>query len=53
MNGGYNGATNQEVVYYYVTVGPSKTSSAAFKIVAQLVEEARFPPRPESRAAGR
>jgi len=41
MNGGYNGATNQEVVYYYVTV-PSKNVERGLKIVAQLVEEARF-----------
>ncbi len=41
MNGGYNGATNDEVVYYYVTV-PSKNVERGLKIVAQLVEEARF-----------
>jgi zinc protease len=41
LNGGYNGATNHEVVYYYVTV-PSKNVERGVQIVAQLVEEARF-----------
>jgi len=41
MNGGYNGATNQEVVYYYVTV-PSRTSSAASRSWRSWSEEARF-----------
>jgi zinc protease len=41
LNGVYNAATEAEVVYYYVTV-PSKNAERALKLVAQLVEEARF-----------
>src|SRR5438093_12947730 len=41
LNGGYNGATDHEVVYYYVTV-PSKNVERGVKIVARLVEQAPF-----------
>lgn len=41
LNGTYNGATAEEVVYYYVTV-PSKNVERALKLVAQLVTQARF-----------
>ena len=41
LNGTYNGATAEEVVYYYVTV-PSKNVERGLKLVAQLVTAARF-----------
>lgn len=41
LNGGYNGATNQEVVYYYLTV-PSKNVERGIKLIARLVAEAHF-----------
>ena len=41
LNGVYNGATSAEVVYYYVIV-PAKNVERALKLVAELVEEARF-----------
>ena len=41
LNGAYNGATSQEVVYYHVTV-PSKNVEKGIKLVARLVDDARF-----------
>lgn len=41
LNGRYNGGTSDEVVYYFVTV-PSQNVERGLKLVAQLVEEARF-----------
>jgi zinc protease len=41
LNGRFNGATSQEVVYYYLIV-PSKNVERGLKLVAQLVQEARF-----------
>jgi zinc protease len=41
LNGTYNGATSNEVVYYYLIV-PSKNVERGLKLVAQLVQEARF-----------
>lgn len=41
LNGRYNGATSQEVVYYFVAV-PSRNVDGAIKIVARLVRDAKF-----------
>jgi zinc protease len=41
LNGGYNGATSQEVVYYHVTL-PSQNVDKGIKLVARLVQDARF-----------
>jgi zinc protease len=41
LNGRFNGATSQEVVYYHVTV-PSRNVEQGIKLVARLVRDARF-----------
>src|SRR5213082_1974725 len=41
LNGRYNGATSEEVVYYHVAV-PSRNVEQGIKLVARLVREARF-----------
>ena len=41
LNGRYNGATSEEVVYYDVAV-PSRNVEQGIKLVARLVREARF-----------
>ena len=41
LNGTYNGATDAEVVYYYIMV-PAKNVERALKLLAELVKEARF-----------
>lgn len=41
LNGTYNGATDAEVVYYYIIV-PAKNVERALKLLAELVREARF-----------
>ncbi len=41
LNGGYNGETSEEVVYYFLSV-PSKNVDKGIKLIARLVEEARF-----------
>ena len=41
LNGRYNGATNEEVVYYFLSI-PSKNVEKGIKLIARLVEEARF-----------
>ena len=41
LNGTYNGATDAEVVYYYVIV-PAKNVERGLKLLAELVREARF-----------
>jgi len=41
LKGVYNGATEAEVVYYYVIV-PAKNVEHGLQLVAQLVKEARF-----------
>jgi len=41
LNGAYNGATSQEVVYYHLTV-PSRNVEKGIKLIARLVREAHF-----------
>jgi len=41
LNGVYNGATDAEVVFYYIIV-PAKNVERGLKLLAKLVEEARF-----------
>src|SRR2546421_745285 len=41
LNGRYNGATSQEVVYYHVAL-PSRNVEHGIKLVARLVRDARF-----------
>src|SRR5947207_3344398 len=40
LNGAYNGATSQEVVYYHLTV-PSRNVEKGIKLIARLVREGR------------
>src|SRR5436305_14460270 len=41
LNGRYNGATSEEVVYYHVAV-PSRNVEKGIKLIARLVREAHF-----------
>ena len=41
LNGVYNGATSEEVVYYFLMV-PSRNVERALKLVARLLKDARF-----------
>src|SRR5690349_15600585 len=41
LNGRFNGATSDEVVYYFVAV-PSKRTDDAIQLMARLLQDARF-----------